>query len=115
MMISPTNMESWINQALAIVEAGPEHPAFDDAWEYLAMSKEPQVRQAMRQAMEEIFGPHPPPTGYDDLGEPYWRTTVIAEYLNIPEDEIIETAYEMKEKWGYSAGVAQTRDLHAVH
>ncbi|MBF0295046.1 MAG: hypothetical protein HQL96_07630 [Magnetococcales bacterium] len=106
---------SWINQALSIVEAGPRHPAFDDAWEYLAMSKEPAVRLAMRTAMEEIFGPHPQPTGYAEDGDPYWRTSLIAAYLDMPEEEIIATALEMQEKWGEMAGVADTADLHPIH
>lgn len=106
---------TWIDQALTILEVGPQHPAFDDAWEYLAMSKEPMVRTAMRTAMEEIFGPHPPPTGYSDDGEPFWRTSIIADYLNMPEESIIDTAMEMKEKWGDMAGVASTRELHPVH
>ncbi|MBF0427823.1 MAG: hypothetical protein HQL94_02775 [Magnetococcales bacterium] len=114
-MMPQMQTESWIDQALSIVEVGPEHPAFDDAWEYLAMSKEPAVREAMRMALEEIFGPHPLPTEYNDDGEPYWRTSIIAAYLNIPEEEIIETALEMQEKWGYSAGVASSHDLHSVH
>ncbi|MEO5331216.1 MAG: hypothetical protein H7839_04270 [Magnetococcus sp. YQC-5] len=115
MMISPLQTDPRIDQALSIVEIGPQHPGFDDAWEYLAMSKEPVVRHAMRMAMEELFGPHPTPTGYDDAGEPYWRTSIIAKYLNIPEDQIIDCAMEMKDKWGYDAGVASTRDLHPVH
>ncbi|MBF0128056.1 MAG: hypothetical protein HQM02_12715 [Magnetococcales bacterium] len=115
MMTPPAQTDSWIDQALSIVEVGPGHPAFDDAWEYLAMSKEPSVRMAMRMAMEETFGPHPPPTGYDDTGEPFWRTSIIAAYLNMPEESIIDTAMEMQEKWGEMAGVASTRDLHPVH
>ncbi len=112
---SPVQTESWLNQALSIVEVGPNHPAYDDAWEYLAMSSDPSVRQAMRMAMEEVFGPHPPPTGYNDQGEPFWRTGIIAEFLNVPEDEIIDCAMEMKDKWGYAAGVADTSELHQVH
>lgn len=115
MIHAHTATDSWLDQALSIVETGPQHPAFDDAWEYLAMSKDANVRQAMRMAMEEIFGPHPPPTGYDDEGEPYWRTGIIANYLDIPEEQILDCAMEMKEKWGYAAGVASTSDLHLIH
>lgn len=115
MMTPQPQTDSWIDQAISIVEAGPQHPAFDDAWEYLALSREPSVRLAMRLAVEEIFGPHPPPTGYDDSGEPFWRTGIIAEYLNMPEEQIIDTAMEMKDKWGDSSGVAATSDLHRVH
>ena len=104
-----------INHALCIIDEGPEHPEFDSAWEYLAVSNHPKVRSAMRLAMEETFGPYPLPTGYNDAGEPYWETSVMSRYLGIPVEDLEETATELQEKWGPYVGVLDSRELHRVH
>ncbi|MBF0461181.1 MAG: hypothetical protein HQL87_07280 [Magnetococcales bacterium] len=110
-----SHMTQQLNTALQIVGDGPEHPDFDTAWECLALSKHAAIRAAMRQALEETFGPYPPPTGYSDAGEPFWETTVMARYLGIPVDQINETALEMQEKWGADVGVLETEKLHRIH
>jgi hypothetical protein len=104
-----------INQALEVLETGPGHPGYDDAWELLALCNDPDVQRAMRQAMEETFGPYPQPTGYLDSGEPHWCLSVMAKYLGIPEEELEQTVEEIQEKWGDVAGVVDTSELHKLH
>ncbi len=104
-----------INDALQIVEDGPTNPAFDAAWEYLAITNHSEVRAVMRLAMEETFGPYPPPSGCNDTGEPYWEIGVMSEYLGIPMDQIEQTATELQEKWGTCAGVMDVEKLHRIH
>lgn len=110
-----TNMTPQLSSALHIVSDGPEHPDFDAAWEYLALSNHSEIRQAMRLALEETFGPYPPPTGYSTEGEPYWETAIMSKYLDIPIDQVDATAMELKEKWGSAVGVVETEKLHRVH
>ncbi|MEO5377221.1 MAG: hypothetical protein H7832_05490 [Magnetococcus sp. DMHC-6] len=50
-----------MEEALLVLEAGPTNPAFDLAWEAVALSKDPIVRRAIRLTMEEFFGPPPDP------------------------------------------------------
>lgn len=104
-----------INQALHIVEEGPEHPEFDAAWECLALSKHAEIREVMRLAMEETFGPYPVAAGYSDAGEPYWETAVMSEYLGIPLEDLEDTVMGLQEKWGADVGVRDSRELHRVH
>lgn len=104
-----------IDHALRIIEDGPAHPEFGHAWEYLAISDHSQIRAAMRLAMEETFGPYPPPTGYSDAGEPFWRASIMSKYLGIPVEELEETIEELQEKWGADVGVMETSKLHRVH
>ena len=104
-----------LNNALQIVGDGPAHPDFDTAWECLALSRHTEVRAAMRQALEETFGPYPPPTGYSDEGEPYWETTIMSQYLGIPLEQINETALDLQDKWGADVGVMETEKLHRIH
>ncbi|MBF0368244.1 MAG: hypothetical protein HQL52_02205 [Magnetococcales bacterium] len=104
-----------IEEVLRVIEDGPDHPGYDDAWEFLAKSRNPVVRKAMRMALEEIYGSPPPPTGYDDEGEPYWRTAVMAEHLGVDEEELTDNAMELREKWGDASGVMETKKLNRVH
>ena len=104
-----------LHDALGIVEAGPEHPKYDQAWEYLALCKNPSIRQAMRTAMEQAFGPYPAPTGYTDDGEPHWSLAVMSKYLDIPEDQLTSQSLEIQERWGEEAGIVRTEDLNKVH
>ena len=113
--INPLDAENIIQDALGIVEVGPDHPEYDQAWEYLALCENPSIRKAMRDAMEKTFGPYPDPTGYTDDGEPHWSLSVMSEYLNIPEDELTEQSIEIQERWGEKAGVVRTEDLNKVH
>ena len=112
-MISDTTQQ--LNDALHIVGDGPSHPDFGAAWEYLAISNHSEIRKAMRLALEETFGPYPPPTGYSDAGEPYWETSIMSKYLGIPVEQIEKTALELQEKWGPEVGVMETEQLHRVH
>lgn len=116
-MLTPsvTTGESELNSALSIVETGPSHPEFDGAWEYLAVSSDPAIRQAMRQAMEETFGPYPTPTGYSDDGDAHWDISILSKYLGIPVDKIEETALELQEKWGTNSGIMESEHLNLVH
>ncbi|MBF0161836.1 MAG: hypothetical protein HQL88_06075 [Magnetococcales bacterium] len=104
-----------LNAALQIVGDGPEHPEFDSAWAALALSDHAEIRRAMRLAMEETFGPYPPPTGYSDEGEPYWETAVMSRYLGIPVEQLDATALELREQWGPLVGVMESEQLHRVH
>ncbi|MBF0357921.1 MAG: hypothetical protein HQL70_04885 [Magnetococcales bacterium] len=104
-----------LQDALCIVEAGPEHPEYDMAWEYLALCQNPSIRKAMRVAMEQTFGPYPAPTGYTDEGEPHWSLAVMSKYLDIPEDELTAQSMEIQERWGEEAGIVRTEDLNKVH
>lgn len=101
--------------ALGIVEAGPDHPEYEEAWEFLALCKHPAIQQAMRAAMEEAFGPYPPPTGYTDEGEPHWSLAVMSEYLKISEEELTDQSLEIQQRWGARAGVLRTDQLNKVH
>ncbi|MBF0447376.1 MAG: hypothetical protein HQL67_04160 [Magnetococcales bacterium] len=114
-MINNLDAENTIQDALGIVEAGPEHPDYDQAWEYLALCENPSIRDAMRTAMEQTYGPYPLPTGYTDSGEPHWSLSVMSEYLNIPEEELTAQSLEIQERWGEKAGVVRTEDLNKVH
>lgn len=104
-----------LNHALKVVENGPAHPEFDTAWEYLAMSNHATIREAMRLAMEETFGPYPLPTGYNHAGEPYWDVGVMSQYLGIPQDQLEDTVSDIQEKWGPQAGILETSALNRVH
>lgn len=110
-----SNVTHEINHALQIVEDGPAHPEFNTAWEYLAISNHVKIRAVMRIAMEETFGPYPPPTGCSDAGEPYWETSIMSQYLGIPIAHLEETVIELQEKWGPDAGVLDSSSLHRVH
>ncbi|MBF0584140.1 MAG: hypothetical protein HQL80_07895 [Magnetococcales bacterium] len=110
-----THMTPQLSDALQIVGDGPTHPEFDAAWACLALSDHQEIRAAMRLALEETFGPYPPPTGYSDSGEPYWETAIMAKYLDIPLDQIDTTVLELREKWGEAVGVVETEKLHRVH
>lgn len=112
-MITPITPQ--LSRALHVVSDGPEHPDFESAWACLALSNHSEIRQAMRLALEETFGPYPPPTGYSTEGEPFWETAVMSKYLNIPIDQVDATAMELREKWGPSVGVVETEELHRVH
>ncbi len=114
-MYTHTTPRLELNDALQIVGDGPTHPDFDSAWECLALSKQTEIRLAMRLALEETFGPYPLPTGYDDAGEPYWETAVMSAYLGIPVAQIDATARELQERWGPEIGVTETEKLHRVH
>ncbi len=107
--------EEVLHDALSIVEAGPEHPEYDQAWEYLALCKNPSVRKAMRTAMEQTFGPYPSPTGYTNEGEPHWSLAVMSKYLGIPEEELTAQSMEIQDRWGEAAGIVRTEDLNKVH
>ena len=113
--IETNDGENILHDALCIVEAGPEHPEYDQAWEYLAICKNPSVRKAMRTAMEQTFGPYPDPTGYTNEGEPHWSLSVMSKYLDIPEEELTDQSLEIQERWGTAAGIVKTEDLHKVH
>ncbi|MBF0455219.1 MAG: hypothetical protein HQL72_10445 [Magnetococcales bacterium] len=113
--IQPQETENTIQDALGIVEAGPEHPEYDLAWEYLALCENPSIRHAMRTAMEQTFGPYPPPTGYTDDGEPHWSLAIMSSYLNIPEEELTTQSLEIQERWGEKAGIVRTEELNKVH
>ena len=112
---TPLDVEHGILDALGIVESGPDHPDYDQAWEYLALCKNPSIRQAMRTAMEQTFGPYPPPTGYTDDCEPHWSLSVMSKYLNIPEEELTEQSMDIQDRWGERAGIVRTEDLNKVH
>mgnify|MGYP003573376688 CR=1 FL=1 len=112
---TPLDAENTIQNALSIVEVGPDHPEYDEAWEYLALCENPSIRKAMRTAMEQTFGPYPPPTGYTDNGEPHWSLSVMSKYLDIPEDELTSQSIEIQERWGDKAGIVRTEELHKVH
>ncbi|MBF0382013.1 MAG: hypothetical protein HQL69_13400 [Magnetococcales bacterium] len=109
------DVDDGLQDALGIVEAGPDHPEYDQAWEYLALCKNPSIRKAMRSAMEQTFGPYPAPTGYTDDGEPHWSLAVMSKYLDIPEDELTSQSLEIQERWGEKAGIVRTEDLNKVH
>ena len=104
-----------INNALRIVETGPDHPGFKDAWECLALCQNPSIRHAMRLAMEETFGPYPPPDRYTDDGEPHWNVTVMAQYLGIQVEKILESIDVLHTKWGDKIGVGESSQLHRIH
>ncbi|MBF0184478.1 MAG: hypothetical protein HQM06_08820 [Magnetococcales bacterium] len=110
-----TSLTQPLQEALQIVEDGPQHPDYDAAWETLALSKQSDIRQAMRLALEETFGPYPTPTGYSDEGEPFWSIEIMSRYLGIPVEQMHATALEMQEKWGPDVGVMETSKLHRVH
>ena len=109
------NVTQQLHEALKIVEDGPSHPDFDSAWECLAVTDHVAIRTAMRLAMEETFGPYPPPTGYSDAGEPFWATAIMSKYLGIPVEQIEATALELQDKWGSQVGIMETDKLHRVH
>lgn len=109
------SMTLQLDDALHIVGDGPTHPDFAAAWECLAISNHHEIRKAMRLALEETFGPYPPPTGYSDSGEPYWETSIMSKYLGIPVDQINKTAMDLQDKWGPEVGVMRTEQLHRVH
>ncbi|MBF8271437.1 MAG: hypothetical protein HW380_542 [Magnetococcales bacterium] len=109
------NQPAEIETALTILEKGPRHPAFDDAWEYLAMSPNPQIRHAMRLAVEETFGPYPQPLGYSENQEPFWDLEEMSRYLGVRSEELLETAQEIEEKWGEKSAMRDSAELHLLH
>ena len=111
----PNSPDSILHDALCIVDSGPEHPEYEQAWEYLAICETPSIRKAMRTAMEQTFGPYPAPTGYTDAGEPHWSLSVMSKYLDISEEELTSQSHEIQERWGEKAGIVRTEDLNKVH
>ncbi|MBF0620818.1 MAG: hypothetical protein HQL54_02710 [Magnetococcales bacterium] len=103
-----------IHNAMSVMEAGPEHPDYDTAWEVLARSQNPLIQEAFRLAIEEVFGPLPTPTGYNDDGQPFWLTTVIASHLGMSVDEVDEVAEEAVDRWGDQAGVMDSAELNRI-
>lgn len=104
-----------IDTALHILGKGPAHPAFDNAWEYLAMSKDPHIQHAMRLAVEETFGPYPLPLGYAENQEPFWDIDDMSRYLGVSKDELLENAQEIEEKWGSKTAMRDSSELHLLH
>jgi hypothetical protein len=113
--VQASQTKETIQDALGIVESGPKHPEYEQAWEYLAICENPSIKKAMRSAMEQTFGPYPPPTGYTDGGEPHWSLAVMSKYLNIPEEELTTQSLEIQERWGERGGIVRTEDLNVVH
>ncbi|MBF0414267.1 MAG: hypothetical protein HQL78_06240 [Magnetococcales bacterium] len=109
------NQSAHLEVALDILGKGPHHPSFDDAWEYLAMCPDPTIQLAMRQAVEEAFGPYPKPIGYSDDQEPFWDVDEIARYLGIAAEELIETARDVEEKWTGRTVMKDSSELHLLH
>ncbi|MBF0155515.1 MAG: hypothetical protein HQL64_17410 [Magnetococcales bacterium] len=104
-----------IADALLVMEAGPEDPGYDAAWSYLLKCRDPKVQAMLRRSMEAVYGPMPPATGYNDEGEAFWTTEVIANYLGTDVaavDALVEDVYEQYEE---AAGVTETSKLHRVH
>lgn len=104
-----------IDVALNILGEGPQHPAFDDAWESLAMCPDPQIQHAMRMAVEETFGPYPQPIGYTDAQEPFWDVDEMSRYLGIDKEELLDTAREIEDKWGAKTAMRDSSELHLLH
>ncbi|MEO5366293.1 MAG: hypothetical protein H7831_08035 [Magnetococcus sp. WYHC-3] len=103
------------DMALAILETGMDHPDYDVAMATLARSSNPDIRDMLRQGLEEVFGPMPTPTGYDESGQPFWTTAVMSAYLGIPEDEIEADALQMLNEFGDDSGVRETSRLKSFH
>ena len=109
------NQTPTIDTALNIVGKGPQHPSFDDAWEFLAMCPDPRIRHAMRLAVEETFGPYPQPLGYSEHQEPFWDLEEMSRYLGVSREELLESAQEIEEKWGEKTVMRDSTELHLLH
>ncbi|MBF0187782.1 MAG: hypothetical protein HQL50_07640 [Magnetococcales bacterium] len=103
-----------LGQALDVLEAGPYSPGYNEAWGRVAQSKDPIIQSALRETLEETYGPLPAPTGYSDDGEPYWDTDIMARYLRIDESYVEELAEETLDRWGDDAGVKHVSSLHKI-
>ncbi|MBF0424984.1 MAG: hypothetical protein HQL66_04080 [Magnetococcales bacterium] len=111
----PMFQDPLIADALLIMEAGPEDPGYDAAWSYLLRCRDPEVQTMLRRSMESVYGPMPPATGYNDAGEAFWTTEVIARYLGTDVAAVDALVEDVHEQFEDAAGVMETRKLHRIH